>query len=170
MRPTAAALTLILAAIPEPSFGFVVPSSPTIKTASHHPVTSPASILSFSRDANDSTEKEDETCDAAASSPRHPRMETMESFGQLLAERMDTLGAAGFCESLNNDGSTSTSSTGLSSDKDARGLVPMQAGVVRTGIQIAIAYWIFRKVRKASYSICCLDVHASFEFRRHVVD
>lgn len=164
-----AALILALAAMSESSCAFVAPTttgSKSLKAMSpfstlltptvHHSATTASSTTrafnlprTSASNAN-GIENEEDGGGSIASSPRHSRMEKARTFGMLLAERMDTLEAAGFYESDDDD---VNSSSGLLSDKDARGLVPMQAGVVRTGIQIAIAYWIFRKIKKASYQL-----------------
>jgi len=73
------------------------------------------------------------------------------TFGELLIERMDTMDAAfgedADVEVISADGNRPSSGGG-----DAKGLVPMQAGVVKTGIQIAIAFWLFKKIKKVSES------------------
>ena len=64
---------------------------------------------------------------------------------------MDTMDAAfgedADVEVISADGNRPSSGGG-----DAKGLVPMQAGVVKTGIQIAIAFWLFKKIKKVSES------------------
>ena len=70
------------------------------------------------------------------------------TFGQLLKERLDTMDAAfgdADVEDISAGGNHPSSGGG-----DAKGLVPMQAGVVKTGIQIAIAFWLFKKIKKVS--------------------
>ena len=81
-------------------------------------------------------------------SRRKRAMTKARTFGQLLKERLDTMDAAfgdADVEDISAGGNRPSSGGG-----DAKGLVPMQAGVVKTGIQIAIAFWLFKKIKKVS--------------------
>ena len=80
-------------------------------------------------------------------SRRKRAMAKARTFGQLMKQRMDTMDAAfgqdTDVEVISADGNRPSSGGG-----DAKGLVPMQAGVVKTGIQIAVAVWLFKKIKK----------------------
>ena len=169
----AALVALLVAATPESACAYVV--SPSNLPASHAAISvSPKSVASgaafaarpFSGGASTSIRRRisgstvlslassnDEDGHSIVSSEdghisrRKRAMAKARTFGHLMKERMDTMDAAfgqdTDVEVISADGSRPSSGGG-----DARGLVPMQAGVVKTGIQIAIAVWLFKKIKK----------------------
>ena len=164
---TAALLALLAAATPESACAYVVsPSnlpashaatSVSPKTFSARPFgggastsirrhTSCSTVLSLAS-SNDEDGHSIVSSEDGHISRRKRAMAKARTFGQLMKERMDTMDAAfgqdTDVEVVSADGNRPSSGGG-----DARGLVPMQAGVVKTGIQIAIAVWLFKKIKK----------------------
>ena len=191
---TAALLAFLVAAAPESAFAYVVsspasPASHAAISASPKRAASAAALAAAARPfGGASTSIRRRTVLSLASSndedglpiDEHGRisrrkraMTKARTFGQLLKERMDTMDAAfGDVEDAMEDisaGANRPSSGG----GDAKGLVPMQAGVVKTGMQIAIAFWLFKKIKKVSddtmnyptqtpYQLHVLEDHVSF--------
>ena len=167
----AALVALLVAATPESACAYVV--SPSNLPASHAAISvSPKSVASgaafaarpFSGGASTSIRRRssgstvlslassnDEDGHSFVSSEdghvsrRKRAMAKARTFGELMKERMDTMDAA---FGQDTDVEVISGSRPSSGGGDARGLVPMQAGVVKTGIQIAIAVWLFKKIKK----------------------
>jgi len=75
--------------------------------------------------------------------------ERARTFGQLLSERMDTMGAAGYRDEIEEKASLERGPGEEDSlSRKIRSLVPMEAGVVKTGVQVAVVVWLVRKWMK----------------------
>lgn len=95
----------------------------------------------------------------ASASPRRSGRRTTEkrrlrekarTFGQLLSERMDTMGAAGYRddEEAGDEALEGQQPGDDALSRNIRSLVPLQAGVVKTGLQVAVVVWLVRKWMK----------------------
>ena len=170
---TAALLAFLVAAAPESACAYVVtspasPASHAAISASPKRAASAAALAAAARpfggastsirrrtvlslaSSNDEDGLPIDAPENGRISRRKRAMTKARTFGQLLKERMDTMDAAfgdveDAVEDISAGGNRPSSGGG-----DAKGLVPMQAGVVKAGIQIAIAFWLFKKIKKVS--------------------
>ena len=170
VRTAALLVFLVAAAAPESAFAYVVPSpaSPASHAAISASPKRAASAAAFAAtrpfggastsirrravlslaSSNDEDGFPIDAPENGRISRRKRAMARARTFGQLLKERLDTMDAAfgdADVEDISAGGNHPSSGGG-----DAKGLVPMQAGVVKTGIQIAIAFWLFKKIKKVS--------------------
>lgn len=172
VRAAALLATLLVAATPESACAYVVSSSTS--RASHAATsTSPkraasafaarpyggastsirmrcrsgSTVLSLASSNDEDGHSSTVSSEDGPVSRRKRVMAKARTFGQLLKERMDTMDAA-FGKDTDVEVISANRNRPSSGGGDVKGLVPMQAGVVKTGIQIAIAVWLFKKIKK----------------------
>ena len=134
-----------------------VPKTPLHFASTVRPLAQIPSSLSLSLSHRGSNDDGHDNNDDGCTSRRKSRMERIRSFGQLLSERTDTFAAAGFYDDgeLQEDFSSALEDPPPSKLSRRDWTIPLHAGVFKSGIQIAIAVWLFKKAKKASFVRFC---------------